>query len=126
MFKRSKGVRPFQEAELYEGEDNVAAFHSQKARLDAEMKLKAHELLDELSSPYAILAPKGLKNGDGIENQVMIAISGTPADAFTLLAGFYASKADFLEQMAKSLPEDVMGELLKFDREMQDQYVARA
>lgn len=127
MFKKKgKGVQPFHAAELYEGKEQAAEFNSRKAEMDAEMKVKAHEVLDTVESPYAIIAPTDYKDGKGIENNVMIAISGSPKQAFTLLAGFYAAKADFLEQMAKSLPEDVMDDLLKFDREMQDQYVTRA
>lgn len=94
--------------------------------MDAEMQAKAHKVIDSIEPPYAIIAPTDYKDGEGITNSVMIVIAGESKQAFTLLAGFYAAKADFLEQMSKNLPEDIMDDLLKFDREMQDRYVTRA
>lgn len=126
MFKKKKEIKPYHVAEVYEGKEQAAKFQADKASMDDDMRRRAHELIDSVDSPYAILAPTEMKNGKGIENQVMVAVSGSPKHAFTLLASFYASKADFLENMAKTLPEDLMDDLLRFDRELQDQYVTRA
>ena len=83
---------------------------------EAQYRRQVHAFVDSLKTPFVLIAPKAGKDPSRIETEAVLAMAGDAyLQATLLLGGLFSAREALLKEMATTLPEDDMEQLLAMD-----------